>query len=155
MPVWLHYVQGTVFRTDSEPFKVCKFPSLFKWIGTQLFHFNSSSLSILHPFSIANIAQLLFPYNWILYLGLQYYMQKFMTYIVNLMKQEKLFASQGGPIILAQASKTFSVGSILLKSNWKFQLVSFIRSYSNHISFDMFWKYMHWYLKGHLIEDSY
>ncbi|RZS25504.1 hypothetical protein BHM03_00058709 [Ensete ventricosum] len=23
VPVWLHYVPGTVFRTDSEPFKVC------------------------------------------------------------------------------------------------------------------------------------
>ncbi|KAI5674488.1 hypothetical protein M9H77_14852 [Catharanthus roseus] len=57
VPVWLHYVQGTVFRTDSEPFK--------------------------------------------------YYMQKFMTYIVNLMKQEKLFASQGGPIILAQVENEY------------------------------------------------
>lgn len=23
VPVWLHYVPGTVFRTDNEPFKVC------------------------------------------------------------------------------------------------------------------------------------
>ncbi|XVF61084.1 hypothetical protein PTKIN_Ptkin08bG0100900 [Pterospermum kingtungense] len=45
IPVWLHYVPGTVFRTDNGPFK--------------------------------------------------HYMQKFMTVIVNLMKQEKLFASQG------------------------------------------------------------
>lgn len=57
VPVWLHYMPGTVFRTDSEPFK--------------------------------------------------YYMQKFMTYIVNLMKQEKLFASQGGPIILAQVENEY------------------------------------------------
>ncbi|KAA3463140.1 beta-galactosidase 10-like isoform X1 [Gossypium australe] len=54
VPAWLHYVPGTVFRTDNEPFK--------------------------------------------------YYMRNFTTYIVNLMKQEKLFAPQGGPIILAQAS---------------------------------------------------
>ncbi|KAE8701087.1 hypothetical protein F3Y22_tig00110548pilonHSYRG00163 [Hibiscus syriacus] len=53
VPVWLHYVNGTVFRTDNEPFK--------------------------------------------------HYMQNFTTFIVNLMKQEKLFAPQGGPIILAQA----------------------------------------------------
>lgn len=33
----------------------------------------------------------------------QYHMQKFVTLIVNLMKKENLFASQGGPIILAQA----------------------------------------------------
>ncbi|XP_027126622.1 beta-galactosidase 10 isoform X1 [Coffea arabica] len=57
VPVWLHYVPGTVFRTDNEPFK--------------------------------------------------YYMQKFMTYIVNLMKQEKLFASQGGPIILTQVENEY------------------------------------------------
>jgi hypothetical protein len=36
--------------------------------------------------------------------ALQHHMEKFTTYIVNLMKQEKLFASQGGPIILSQAS---------------------------------------------------
>ncbi|XP_022759241.1 beta-galactosidase 10-like [Durio zibethinus] len=57
VPVWLHYVPGTVFRTDSEPFK--------------------------------------------------YHMQKFMTLIVNLMKKEKLFASQGGPIILAQVENEY------------------------------------------------
>ncbi|KAK9292604.1 hypothetical protein L1049_020578 [Liquidambar formosana] len=57
VPVWLHYVPGTVFRTDSEPFK--------------------------------------------------YYMQKFTTFIVNLMKQEKFFASQGGPIILAQIENEY------------------------------------------------
>ncbi|XP_022843486.1 beta-galactosidase 10 [Olea europaea var. sylvestris] len=57
IPVWLHYIPGTVFRTDNEPFK--------------------------------------------------YYMQKFMIYIVNLMKKEKLFASQGGPIILAQVENEY------------------------------------------------
>ncbi|KAJ7957064.1 Beta-galactosidase [Quillaja saponaria] len=57
VPVWLHYVPGTVFRTDSEPFK--------------------------------------------------YHMKKFTTFIVNLMKQEKLFASQGGPIILAQIENEY------------------------------------------------
>ncbi|KAK2973788.1 hypothetical protein RJ640_008193, partial [Escallonia rubra] len=59
VPVWLHYVPGTVFRTDNEPFK--------------------------------------------------HYMQNFTTLIVNMMKQEKLFASQGGPIILAQASEALHV----------------------------------------------
>ncbi|GMP26545.1 hypothetical protein CsSME_00002943 [Camellia sinensis var. sinensis] len=57
VPVWLHYVPGTVFRTDNEPFK--------------------------------------------------HYMQKFLMFIVNLMKQEKLFASQGGPIILAQVENEY------------------------------------------------
>ncbi|CAN1802615.1 Beta-galactosidase 10 [Linum perenne] len=57
VPVWLHYIPGTVFRTDNENFK--------------------------------------------------FYMQRFMTYIVNLMKKEKLFASQGGPIILAQVENEY------------------------------------------------
>lgn len=57
VPVWLHYVPGTVFRTENKPF--------------------------------------------------QYHMQKFTTFIVNLMKQEKLFAPQGGPIILAQIENEY------------------------------------------------
>eukprot|EP00268_Persea_americana_P036741 TRINITY_DN3626_c0_g1_i1.p1 TRINITY_DN3626_c0_g1~~TRINITY_DN3626_c0_g1_i1.p1 ORF type:complete len:855 (+),score=133.65 TRINITY_DN3626_c0_g1_i1:195-2759(+) len=57
VPVWLHYVPGTVFRTDNEPFKS--------------------------------------------------HMQNFTTLIVNLMKREKLFASQGGPIILAQIENEY------------------------------------------------
>ncbi|CAH9088466.1 unnamed protein product [Cuscuta europaea] len=57
IPIWLHYVPGTIFRTDNEPFK--------------------------------------------------YHMQSFMTFIVNLMKQERLFASQGGPIILAQVENEY------------------------------------------------
>ncbi|CAH9056652.1 unnamed protein product [Cuscuta epithymum] len=57
IPIWLHYVPGTTFRTDNEPFK--------------------------------------------------YHMHSFMTFIVNLMKQERLFASQGGPIILAQVENEY------------------------------------------------
>lgn len=57
VPVWLHYVPGTVFRTDNEPFK--------------------------------------------------YYMKKFTTLIVEMMKKEKLFASQGGPIILSQVENEY------------------------------------------------
>lgn len=57
VPVWLHYIPNTVFRTDNASFK--------------------------------------------------YYMQKFTTYIVNLMKKEKLFASQGGPIILSQVENEY------------------------------------------------
>lgn len=57
VPVWLHYIPGTVFRNDTEPFK--------------------------------------------------YHMQKFMTLIVDMMKKEKLFASQGGPIILAQVENEY------------------------------------------------
>ncbi|XP_031251198.1 beta-galactosidase 10-like isoform X2 [Pistacia vera] len=53
VPVWLHYIPGTVFRTDNESFK------------------------------------------------------RFMTVIVNLMKQEKLFAPQGGPIIMSQVENEY------------------------------------------------
>ncbi|CAJ2641459.1 unnamed protein product [Trifolium pratense] len=57
VPVWLHYIPSTVFRTYNQPF--------------------------------------------------MYHMEKFTTYIVNLMKQEKLFASQGGPIILSQIENEY------------------------------------------------
>lgn len=39
----------------------------------------------------------------------QSHMQNFTTLIVNLMKREKLFASQGGPIILAQVRISFDL----------------------------------------------
>ncbi|AES72932.1 beta-galactosidase [Medicago truncatula] len=57
VPVWLHYIPGTVFRTYNQPF--------------------------------------------------MHHMEKFTTYIVNLMKKEKLFASQGGPIILSQIENEY------------------------------------------------
>ncbi|KAG9445334.1 hypothetical protein H6P81_016674 [Aristolochia fimbriata] len=57
VPVWLHYISGTVFRTDNDSWKS--------------------------------------------------HMKSFMTLIVNMMKKEKLFASQGGPIILAQAKNEY------------------------------------------------
>ncbi|QCE15155.1 beta-galactosidase [Vigna unguiculata] len=69
VPVWLHYVPGTVFRTYNQPF--------------------------------------------------MYHMQKFTTYIVNLMKQEKLFASQGGPIILAQAKNEYGYYENFYKEDGK------------------------------------
>ncbi|EHA8587341.1 beta-galactosidase 3 [Cocos nucifera] len=57
VPVWLHYVPGTVFRTNSEPFKR--------------------------------------------------HTESFTTYIVEMMKREKFFASQGGHIILAQIENEY------------------------------------------------
>ncbi|CAO1942471.1 unnamed protein product [Urochloa humidicola] len=57
IPVWLHYMPGTVFRTNNEPFKS--------------------------------------------------HMKSFTTYIVNMMKREQLFASQGGNIILAQIENEY------------------------------------------------
>lgn len=43
----------------------------------------------------------------------QSHMQNFTTLIVNLMKREKLFASQGGPIILAQVRINFDLWLVL------------------------------------------
>ncbi|KAK3162620.1 hypothetical protein QOZ80_1BG0091660 [Eleusine coracana subsp. coracana] len=57
VPVWLHHVPGTVFRTNNEPFKR--------------------------------------------------HMKNFTTYIVDMMKKERLFASQGGNIILAQIENEY------------------------------------------------
>ncbi|KAE8706801.1 NAD-dependent ADP-ribosyltransferase sirtuin-4-like [Hibiscus syriacus] len=81
VPVWLHYVNGTVFRTDNEPFK--------------------------------------------------HYMQNFTTFIVNLMKQEKLFAPQGGPIVLAQASSASGNGS---HSPFKFENPILLKAGKNEIA---------------------
>ncbi|KAM0869000.1 hypothetical protein ACQ4PT_040959 [Festuca glaucescens] len=57
VPVWLHYIPGTVFRTNNEPFKS--------------------------------------------------HMQSFTTKIVDMMKKERFFASQGGHIILAQVENEY------------------------------------------------
>ncbi|KAJ8641769.1 hypothetical protein MRB53_018463 [Persea americana] len=57
LPVWLHLIPGTVFRTDNKSFK------------------NK--------------------------------MRQFTTKIVHMMKQQNLFASQGGPIILAQIENEY------------------------------------------------
>ncbi|XLR36476.1 hypothetical protein HN51_045828 [Arachis hypogaea] len=69
VPVWLHYIPGTVFRTYNQPFMS--------------------------------------------------HMQNFTTYIVNLMKQEKLFASQGGPIILSQAKNEYGYYENFYKEDGK------------------------------------
>ncbi|CAN6440042.1 unnamed protein product [Victoria cruziana] len=57
VPVWLHYIPGTTFRTNSTTFES--------------------------------------------------HMESFTKYIVNLMKRKKLFASQGGPIILSQIENEY------------------------------------------------
>lgn len=39
---------------------------------------------------------------------LQNYMKKFVTMIIDMMKENKLFASQGGPIVLAQIENEYN-----------------------------------------------
>ncbi|KAM0862872.1 hypothetical protein ACQ4PT_044966 [Festuca glaucescens] len=84
LPVWLHYIPGTVFRTNNEPFKVrvaCEFCGclLFPVLGDD-------------PSDIF----------W-----MQSHMQSFTTKIVDMMKNEQFFASQGGHIILAQIENEY------------------------------------------------
>lgn len=50
VPVWLHYVPGTVFRTDSEPFKVCALLFLCSnSVEPYLCYFDNYLLSVVHP----------------------------------------------------------------------------------------------------------
>ena len=42
-------------------------------------------------------------------------MKTFTTLIVNMMKRENLFASQGGPIILSQVSELYLVFMVFVK----------------------------------------
>ena len=71
-------------------------------------------------FSIWDDVCLLSSNGLLILAGNQYHMKKFTTFIVNLMKQEKLFSPQGGPIILAQASIIFKHGSNLMIFKWIF-----------------------------------
>lgn len=88
-PVWLKYVPGISFRTDNGPFKVCLCSSSFD------FPFLSFQNQLFWA--------LVFTYVSLIYLFmLQSAMQKFTQKIVQMMKDEKLFQSQGGPIILSQ-----------------------------------------------------
>jgi hypothetical protein len=50
------------------------------------------------------IFTLLFCHGTLFIYNMQRHMQKFVTKIVNLMKDERLFYPQGGPIIISQVS---------------------------------------------------
>ena len=80
-PVWLHNMPNMKFRTINPGFMV---KPIF--------------------FSFTNLAIFIFCICYIVFFNLfiQNEMQNFTTKIVNMMKEESLFASQGGPIILAQ-----------------------------------------------------
>ncbi|KAL0441221.1 UNVERIFIED_CONTAM: Beta-galactosidase 10 [Sesamum radiatum] len=101
VPVWLHYVPGTVFRTDSEPFKKGTSRREGRW-----YYFGGRYDLVKFCKIVQQAVEYLFGCTTFQELSFEliYYMKKFMTLIVNMMKKEKLFASQGGPIILAQAS---------------------------------------------------
>ncbi|KAL6492900.1 hypothetical protein OROGR_032659 [Orobanche gracilis] len=77
LPFWLHDVPDIVFRSDNEPFK--KLYGKFSLTDTPTFFL----------------------------VGSQFYMQNFTTKIVEMLKSEKLYASQGGPIILSQIENEY------------------------------------------------
>lgn len=81
--VWLKYVPGISFETDNGPFKVI------------VLHL----LSNLSPFAIYMYCICPFFGSYFL-LVLQMAMQEYTKMVVDTMKSEKLFESQGGTIIL-------------------------------------------------------
>lgn len=110
-PFWLHLIPGIQFRTTNAPFKVhskmCFFVQLFifsifpsnverrktkAWLCEDGQHWKLCNFSCLIPLHDAMTC----------YLPVQNEMELFLAKIVNMMKEQKLFASQGGPIILAQ-----------------------------------------------------
>jgi hypothetical protein len=80
----LRDIPGIEFRTDNEPYKVEQLP-FRNLVSESDEHFSFFSLDAL-------ICRMFF----------QAEMQTFVTKIVNIMKEEKLYSWQGGPIILQQ-----------------------------------------------------
>ncbi|RXI08012.1 hypothetical protein DVH24_014578 [Malus domestica] len=76
-PLWLHFIPGIRLRTDNEPFKVSSSP--------------------LYPNCLCCFSRIYV---------VQAEMQRFTKKIVDMMK-EKLYASQGGPIILSQIENEY------------------------------------------------
>lgn len=105
-PVWLRDIPGIEFRTDNEPYKVEQLPFInVVWESDE--HYSL--------FSVDPLIHRMF---------LQAEMQTFVTKIVNIMKEEKLYSWQGGPIILQQVRELF-----LNLTDWCFSFSSFF--YSN------------------------
>ncbi|KAJ8447880.1 hypothetical protein Cgig2_012015 [Carnegiea gigantea] len=85
LPLWLRDIPGIAFRSDNGPWKVFALSSSAKNLTT-------IKLLIKNP----NTSY------W-----MQAHMQNFTTMIVNMMKTEKLYASQGGPIIISQIENEY------------------------------------------------
>lgn len=98
-PVWLKYVPGISFRTDNEPFKV----SLSSACACAHTHTHQNQFSL--PELTKGKFGIYFYWNGFVddpWTVLQRAMQGFTEKIVGMMKSEKLYESQGGPIILSQ-----------------------------------------------------
>jgi len=57
---------------------------------------------------------------------MKHQMQKFTTKIVDLMKAERLYESQGGPIIMSQVGKNMLSAIYLIQSLALYYLVYFV-----------------------------
>lgn len=88
----MKYVPGISFRTDNGPFKVMNDTLIL--IRFSHFLFNVCSCAI-------NFGYCSVTYVCIVKAAMQGFTQK----IVQMMKDDRLFASQGGPIILSQVYK--------------------------------------------------
>lgn len=84
LPVWLHNLPGCEIRTANDVYMVISLTSI-------LCHQNSN-IMLIKQVKTFNLLCSFF----------QSEMKNFTTLIVDMMKKEKLFASQGGPIIIAQ-----------------------------------------------------
>ncbi|KAL7098815.1 hypothetical protein ACP275_09G042400 [Erythranthe tilingii] len=106
-PVWLHFISGIQFRTTNSLFKL--FFECSPFSSFLMNQFTGSSFHVKHV-SLSS--------------SMQKEMEFFLAKIVNLMNDENLFASQGGPIILAQVENeygnvegAYGVGGVLYV-NW-------------------------------------
>lgn len=98
-PVWLQHIPGIEFRTYNQPFMVI-------YYFVVIYNDDFSTFRFIRPVSICLFC-FFFPTE-------QNEMKNFTTLIVDMVKKEKLFASQGGPIILAQVRTNIKLFSLLL-----------------------------------------
>ncbi|PKA66373.1 Beta-galactosidase 13 [Apostasia shenzhenica] len=102
-PYWLKEVENITFRTDNPAFKHLLWRKLVvvhqqqaTTVGSEdgALHLHSETRQVFQS-----------PTSFVL----GYYMETFVAKIVHMMKEEKLFASQGGPIILAQIENEYNM----------------------------------------------
>lgn len=103
--MWLKYVPGISFRTDNEPFKV----NNGYQVANKIYFFSNENIKItLIVLMEAYVIYLIYLflifgcYCFVLKTIIQKAMQGFTEKIVGMLKSERLFASQGGPIIMSQ-----------------------------------------------------
>lgn len=97
--MWLRDVPGIEFRTDNEPFKVHSDSNAHFTFPLELYFIK---------FCFSFVIFVLYNHMF-LFAIFQKEMQKFVTKIVDLMREAKLFCWQGGPIIMLQVILEFCI----------------------------------------------